>query len=270
MAVIATVAVFQWHNATVQRNQAQARFRQATSLRLVSEARGMLARARPGGDARALEQLLAARPLTATPDDGPLYSAVVQRVTTDKIIETPDQNRGVAFSPDGHRLASGSHDKTMRLWDADTGQPIGAPLTGHTDVVYDVAFSPDGHRLASASRDRTVRLWNADTGQPIGAPLTGHTAAVTSVAFSPDGHRLASAGGDGTVRLWNADTGQPIGGPADRTHRLGGRAWRLAPTGTGWPPPAPTARCGCGTPTPANPSAAPLTGHTNSVFERGV
>ena len=76
----------------------------------------------------------------------------------------------VAFSPDGHRLASASFDNTVRLWNADTGQPIGAPLTGHTDKVGSVAFSPDGHRLASASFDNTVRLWNADTGQPIGAP----------------------------------------------------------------------------------------------------
>ena len=101
----------------------------------------------------------------------------------------------------------------MRLWDADTGQPLGDPLTGHTDPVRSVAFSPDGHRLASASSDGTVRLWDADTGQPLGQPLTGHTGPVISVAFSPDGHRLASASHDATVRLWNADTGQPLGDP---------------------------------------------------------
>jgi WD40 repeat protein len=65
----------------------------------------------------------------------------------------------VAFSPDGHRLASASADSTVRLWNADTGQPISNPFTGHSDVVDSVAFSPDGHRLASASFDRTVRLW---------------------------------------------------------------------------------------------------------------
>ena len=74
----------------------------------------------------------------------------------------------VAFSPDGHRIVSGQLDNTVRMWNADTGQPLGAPLTGHTDAVTSVAFSPDGQRIVSGSDDDTVRLWNADTGQQIG------------------------------------------------------------------------------------------------------
>ena len=58
---------------------------------------------------------------------------------------------GVAFSPDGPRIVSGSVDNTVRIWDADTGQQIGAPLTGHTEPVAAVAFSPDGRRIVSGS-----------------------------------------------------------------------------------------------------------------------
>jgi WD40 repeat protein len=65
----------------------------------------------------------------------------------------------VAFSPDGERIVSGSWDKTVRVWDAVTGQPVGAPLTGHTDWVTEVAFSPDGKCIVSGSADKTLRLW---------------------------------------------------------------------------------------------------------------
>ena len=71
----------------------------------------------------------------------------------------------MAFSPDGHRLATASDDYTVRLWDTDTRKPVGLPLIGHIGEVGSVAFSPDGpdgHRLASAGADGTVRLWPAD------------------------------------------------------------------------------------------------------------
>ena len=113
----------------------------------------------------------------------------------------------VAFSPDGRRLASASSDRTVKVWDAATGEEI-RTLKGHTQPVMSVAFSPDGQRLASASDDETVKVWDAATGEEI-RTLKGHTGWVRSVAFSPDGHTLASAGLD-TVKLWDAATGEEI------------------------------------------------------------
>ena len=121
----------------------------------------------------------------------------------------------------------------MRLWDPATGQPVGDPLTGHTDAVTGVAFAPGRPTLlASASDDRTVRLWDPATGDPVGDPLTGHTGAVTAVAFGRrTGTLLATASDDRTVRLWDPATGAPGRRPADRPHRRGdGGGVRPLPT----------------------------------------
>src|SRR6267154_4011550 len=65
-----------------------------------------------------------------------------------------------AFSPDGKHIVSGSRDNTIRLWDAETGEPLRPPLNGHENIVYSVAFSPDGRRIVSGSLDKTIWLWD--------------------------------------------------------------------------------------------------------------
>jgi WD40 repeat protein len=104
----------------------------------------------------------------------------------------------MVFSPDGSRVASGSVDTTVRVWDAQTGQ-CQHTLEGHSSGVTRMVFSPDGSRAASGSVDTTVRVWDVQTGQ-CQHTLEGHSDGVISVVFSPDGSRVASGSWDKTVR----------------------------------------------------------------------
>ena len=87
------------------------------------------------------------------------------------------------FSLDGKQIVSGSDDCTIRVWDAQTGNPGLGPLKMHTDSVLCVAFSPNGRQIASGSKDNTLLVWHALTGNVIAGPFKGHTSSIWSVCF---------------------------------------------------------------------------------------
>jgi WD40 repeat protein len=150
---------------------------------------------------------------------------------------------GIAFSPDGTRLASMSGDRLnpnepgeVKVWNAQTGQET-LSLQGPAGAVEDVSWSPDGTRLASASHDRTVKVWDAQTGKEARS-LRGHSGAVHGVAWSPDGTRLASASGyeddqgefNGEVKVWDPQTGEEALKLQGLTGYVNGVSW--SPDGT--------------------------------------
>lgn len=119
-----------------------------------------------------------------------------------------DWVHAIAFSPDGKTLASGSYDRTIRLWNVSTGA-LQRVLRGHGRSINSVAYSADGRWLASAADDGTVRLWDVRTGNQHGT-LRGPEYAVYAVAFSPTGTKLAAGGKDRTIFVWDFTSGELI------------------------------------------------------------
>lgn len=113
--------------------------------------------------------------------------------------------RSVAFSPDGQFFASGSTDRTIKIWNLER-ESLERTLTQSSDQIDSIAFSPDGQWLAGGSLDGTVRIWNWQSGQLLHT-LSGHSNLVTSIAFSPDSQVLASGSGDKAIQLWDVQSG---------------------------------------------------------------
>ena len=130
----------------------------------------------------------------------------------------------LVFSPDGHRLAAGSHGGKVRVLD---GTPLDGPgdggqdltLDGHRHAIAWLAYSPDGGRIASASWDGSARVFDAQSvREPLSLPAGD--APLTGVAFNRDGRSVATSGWDGTVRVYDAETGAERYPPL-RAHQAG-------------------------------------------------
>jgi WD40 repeat protein len=134
------------------------------------------------------------------------YAAQLWDVTTLRAISMfsghQDAVRAIAFAPDGHTLATGSSDKSIRLWNRPSNTQK-AVLDAGADAIRCVTFSRDGGLMASSGDGLSIQLWDIKSRKCL-STLDGHKVrTVSALAFSPDAQTLASGGADGTVRLWN-------------------------------------------------------------------
>jgi WD40 repeat protein len=238
LAVIAAiVAVFQW-------SEAQTRASIALAGELASQALGLSSTQLD----RAL--LLSAEAYDTYPSNETLGAMLTTLEKAPRLIHFLRGHTApvsaLAFSPAQGLLASGGQDGEVRLWEADSGQPLGEPLAGHTAFVRALAFSADGQRLVSAGDDALIvwevatrrrlaqesldrpawsvalsaegvlavghddgslTLRDAGTLELLTDPFMAHDDAVMSLAFHPDGRKLISGGWDQTVAGWDLDNG---------------------------------------------------------------
>jgi WD40 repeat protein len=167
--------------------------------------------------------------LALAPDNATLYSGGLDRsLRAWKLAaEAPTKNfphpnlvDAVAFDPAGTRLATGSHDGKVRIYDLIKGtvlKEIAAHAVKDATMIYGVAWSPDGKQVVSASYDNSLKLWDATSGALVREFKAykmkefekGHRESVFSVAFSPDGKRLASGSGglERVIKIWNVADG---------------------------------------------------------------
>ncbi len=110
---------------------------------------------------------------------------------------------GVAISPDGKTLVTGSQDKTARIWDLTNPENPSISLEGHEDYIWSLAMSPDGKTLVTGSGDKTARVWDLTNLEKPPIVLTGHEGKIETLAISPDGKTLVTGSADTTARIWD-------------------------------------------------------------------
>ena len=135
------------------------------------------------------------------------------------------QVNACAMIPDGRRVVSASSDKTLKVWDLDTGRVV-TTLEGHTRSVWSCAVTPDGRRVVSASGDKTLKVWDLDTSRVV-TTLGGHTGRVNGCVVTPDGWRVVSASDDKTLKVWDLNTGRVVTTLEGHTGRVNGCAVTL-------------------------------------------
>jgi hypothetical protein len=278
--ILTAVALgFAW-NSHQKTKVARQQTRLATARQLTAQASNPLVRL----DRALLSSLEANRITDDTVEGrGSLLNTLLRSPNVTRLLTGhTDTVMSVAFRPVGKILASGSGDKTIKLWDVETGKEI-RTLEGGGEAISSVSFSPSGKTLACGSYDSHIRLWNVDNGTV--STLPGDASSVYSVSLSPD-EKIVAAGSMYGITLWNRETfkksrpspASPMGGawlsvpmarpwpravttrpsaygmwpPASRSVRPSPaitapcRAWPSVPTARPWPPGVMTRLSSCG------------------------
>ncbi|HCN28100.1 MAG TPA: hypothetical protein DIT64_04845 [Verrucomicrobiales bacterium] len=133
----------------------------------------------------------------------------------------------VAVTPDGRWAVSGSTDRTLRVWDIDSGQELRS-LKGHTLHVRALALTPDGQRVVSASEDGTLKVWDLNSGREL-CTFRGHAKGVSAVAVTPDGRLVVSGSWDGTLKMWDLKSRRELRSLKERSKSV--RSLSVTPNG---------------------------------------
>ncbi len=249
-ALVAAILALQQRKVAEER-RATAERNQSAALAALSEVE-----AETGSPATAVRLALATLPKNLAMPDRP-YARAAEGAALHALLhlqelrrfDHPGGVRSVAYSPDGHTLATGSNDRAARLWDVATGREM-STLRGHEANVSSVAFSPDGRTVATGSQDKTARLWDVATGREL-VVFRGNVSDIGAVAFSPDGRTLATGCYDETVRLWEASMVASLQPSASKQFpgRPARASWHRLPSArmaAHWQQALRTTRLGCG------------------------